>query len=311
MGVKHAIYAFENLDGACAAAILVRWMRIKQFYYKIDFLSYGNVEQEFSQLVEQKQQLIFILDFPPEQVDRLEKKLAAVAQNNSKIIYWNTHLKCSQEVHDLLTKNVKFLDFNTTKCAAIMCWQRFMLHDKIAQELSTIAFDHEFWVKKDERSAKLADILVSDYNKKELVEELSRGIFWSEKFEKLRGEYLIKKEKAFAELINNLRTHYYGKYNFGFGFASSLLSTADAGSKILENKGIDVSVVIYRDGKISFRRNEQVEINLVEIAKLFNGGGHEFAAGGRINDVTLPIASHDKFKIAVEHVDRLLREKIR
>ncbi|MBS3158979.1 hypothetical protein J4206_06860 [Candidatus Woesearchaeota archaeon] len=311
MAAKHMIYAFENLDGACAAAILVRWMRIKQFDYKVDFLSYSNVEQEFSQLSEQKQQLIFILDFPPEQVDRLEKKFATILQNNSKIIYWNTHLKCSQEIHDLLAKNIKFLDFDTTKCAAIMCWQRFMLHDKISQELSAIAFDHEFWVKKDERSAKLADILVSGYNKKDLVEELSKGIFWSEKFEKLREEYLVKKEKAFAELINNLQTHYYGRYNFAFGFSSSLLSTADAGSRILENKGIDVSVVIYRDGKISFRRNEQVDINLVELARLFNGGGHEFAAGGKISDVTLPIASHDKFKIAVEHVDKIMREKLR
>ena len=308
MAIKHAIYAFENLDGVCAAAILLRWMRVKQNDCRVDLLTYSSIEEEFNALAEHKSSAIFILDFPPEQIEKLQQKLNKIQQHGSKIIYWNSHLKCSDKTHALLKQHIKLPDLDTEKCSAIMCWQRFMPRDQISKSLADIAFDREFWVNKDERSAKLSDILSSGYSKKELIDELSRGIFWSDRLEKARQEYVVKKENAFNDLKHNLITHYNGKYNFAYGFASSVLSTADAGSKILEDKGVDVSIVVYRNGRISFRRNEHVELNLLPLAKLFNGGGHEYAAGGIISDVTLPIGSHDKFNIVVEKIDKALRE---
>jgi uncharacterized protein len=308
MAIKHAIYAFENLDGVCAAAILLRWMRVKNNDCRLDLLNYSEVEDQFNTLAGYKANAIFILDFPPEQIDKLQKKLLKIQQNGSKIIYWNSHLKVAEKTHELLKQHLKIPDFDTEKCSAIMVWQKFMPRDQISKELASIAFDREFWANKDERSAKLADILSSGYNKKELIDELSRGVFWSDKLEKSREEYLIKKDNAFKDLTTNLVTHYNGKYNFGFGFSSSILSTADAGSKVLEDKGIDVSVIIYRSGKISFRRNDEVDLNLLDLAIKFNGGGHEYAAGGMISEVTLPINSHDKFNIVVEKIDKILRE---
>lgn len=309
---KCAVYCYTGLDGIASAAILLRMLKIKQYSYKIEFLDYSNAGQVFDEMAELRETLIFILDFPPHEVPDLKNRVKKVERNYNKIIYWNSHIKSPDDVKQFAAEHSKFTDFDEGRCSAYMTSERFTPKDKGAFDLRAIAHDQEFWVRQDERSGKLADIIASGYNKKELVESLARGIVWSERFEQLRQEYIVKKEKASQDLVKSIIVHYYSPYNFGFAFASSLLSTADAGQKVLEDKKIDISVVIYKDGKLSFRRSELAQIDLREVAAIFNGGGHAYAAGGKLpEDVTLPVNSIDRFKFAVEHLNKILREKLK
>jgi len=289
----YVIYCSEQLDGISAAAIVLRYARLRNSECRVGgFLNYLNIEEKFKEMAELKGNLIFILDFPPDQIERFEQKLKAISKHN-KIVYWNSHHPYTADVLELMKRYVHTVDFSgklknskqqeQMLCSADLVAKKFMPMDSVALHLKTIARDIEFWIKKDERAVKLADLITSGTNLKELISNLSRGVLWSEKFEKIRDEYLQKKQKAFMQLIGKLQIKQYLDKKFGFSIASNVLSSADAGDKILKtHQAVDVSVIFYRNGRISFRRRDGCKIDLSKIARLFDGGGHAYASGGRI-----------------------------
>jgi oligoribonuclease NrnB/cAMP/cGMP phosphodiesterase (DHH superfamily) len=312
----YGIYCSEQLDGISAAAIVFRYARLRNSNCRIcGFLNYTNIEERFKEMASLKGMLLFILDFPPDQIENFEQKLKEISKHN-KIVYWNSHHPYTAEMTDLMRKYVHTVDFsgklkNTSKqeqmlCSADLVAKKFLPMDSVALNLRQIARDIEFWIKKDERAIKLADLISAGINKKELISNLSRGVLWSEKLEKVRTEYLEKKQKAFIQLMSKLQIKTYLDKKFGFSIASNVLSTADAGDKILQShQAVDVSVILYRTGRISFRRRDSCKIDLSKIAQLFDGGGHAYASGGKIT--AFKSVSYDNFDKVLFHVDRTLK----
>ncbi|MBW2973182.1 hypothetical protein KY346_02190 [Candidatus Woesearchaeota archaeon] len=312
----YVIYCSEQLDGISAAAIVLRYARLRNSECRVGgFLNYLNIEEKFKEMAELKGNLIFILDFPPDQIERFEQKLKAISKHN-KIVYWNSHHPYTADVLELMKRYVHTVDFSgklknskqqeQMLCSADLVAKKFMPMDSVALHLKTIARDIEFWIKKDERAVKLADLITSGTNLKELISNLSRGVLWSEKFEKIRDEYLQKKQKAFMQLIGKLQIKQYLDKKFGFSIASNVLSSADAGDKILKtHQAVDVSVIFYRNGRISFRRRDGCKIDLSKIARLFDGGGHAYASGGRIKQ--FKNISYENFDKVLFFADRKLK----
>lgn len=312
----YVIYCSEQLDGIAAAAIVFRYARLRNSVCRIGgFLNYQNIDEKFKEMAESKGNLFFVLDFPPDQINNFEQKLQSISKHN-KIVYWNSHHPYEASVLDMMKKYIHTVDFsgklkNSNKseqmlCSADLVAKKFLSMDSVALQLKIIARDIEFWIKKDERAIMLADVISSGTNKRELIDNLSKGVLWSEKYDKIRTEYLEKKQKAFFQLINKLQIKQYLDKKFGFSIASSILSSADAGDKILQShQAVDVSVVIYRNGRISFRRRNDCSIDLSEMAKLFDGGGHSYAAGGRINK--FKTVSYENFNTVIFYIDRVLK----
>lgn len=312
----YVIYCSEQLDGISAAAIVLRYARLRNSHCKIaGFLNFANIEEKLQEMAALKGNLIFILDFPPDQIANFEQKLNAISKNN-KIVYWNSHHPYTPETLEMMKKYIHHVEFsgkikNSSSqekmlCSADMVAKRFMPVDSVALQLKLIARDIEFWIKQDERAIKLADLIASGHSKKEITESLSKGVLWSEKFEKIREEYLQKKEKAFQQLINKMQLKQYVNYRFAFSLTSSLLSSADTGDKILStHHAADVSVVLYRNGRISFRRRDNCDIDLTKIAHLFDGGGHEYAAGGTIRQ--FKNVSYENIEKVLFYIDRKLK----
>jgi len=191
-------------------------------------------------------------------------------------------------------------------CSADLVAKKFLAMDSVALQLKLIARDIEFWIKKDERAIKLADLISSGINKRDLINNLSKGVLWSEKFEKVRTDYLEKKQKAFAQLITKLQVKPYLDKRFGFSLSPNILSSADAGDKILtSHQAVDVSVVIYRNGRISFRRRDGCNMDLIKIARLFDGGGHAYASGGKISK--FKTISYETLDKVIFFIDRTLK----
>ncbi|MEM4263790.1 MAG: DHHA1 domain-containing protein [Candidatus Woesearchaeota archaeon] len=313
----YVIYCSEQLDGIAAAAIVSRYARLRNSEYRIGgFLNYTNIEEKFAEMAMLKGALIFILDFSPEQIQNIEEKLKAISAKN-RIAYWNSHHPYTAEMLEILRKYVRTVEFsgklkNSPKpelmvCSTELVGNKFMPMDSVTTGLKKIAHDIEFWIRKDERSLKLTDLISSGFDKKELIDSLSRGVIWSDRYEKLRKEYFDKKQKAFADLLKKLEVKTYLNKKFGFSLAPSILSTADAGDKLLTaHQAIDVSVIIYRNGKISFRRRDGCDIDLSKLAKLFDGGGHAYASGGMIKE--FKNISYDNFDKVLFFVDRKLKD---
>jgi len=308
------IYCSDQLDGIAAAAILIRYSRLKKAKCRIGgFLKYTNIDEKFQEMTQLKGNILFILDFSPEQIKELEIKLKTISQNN-KIAYWNCHHPYDAETITIMMKYIHSLDFSGTlknsqkkelrQCSADMICNKFLQHDKVAQELKNLAHDIEFWIRQNQTALKLADLIQSGFDKKELTEILSKGVFWSERFEKIRREYLEKKTKALQKIMKNIIIKKYVNLRFGFSLSSSILSSADAGQKMLDShSAIDVSVILYRNGKISFRRRDNIDLDLSKISKLFSGGGHSYAAGGKLMK---NISTENKEKIIFE-IDQTLK----
>ncbi len=309
------IYCSEQLDGIAAAAILFRYARLKNANFRMGgFLNYTNIEETFEEMTKLKGALIFILDFSPEQITDLNEKLKKISKNN-KIAYWNCHHPYDAITITTMMQHVHSLDFsgalkNSTKketkqCSADMTCNKFLPTDSVAIKLKTLAHDIEFWIRKNQTAVKLADLIQSGFDKKELVDILSRGVFWSERFEKIKEEYLQKKTKALQDLMKNLVIKKYVDLRFGFVLASTILSSADAGQKMLDSHtAMDVAVILFRNGKISFRRRDDIDVDLSKISELFDGGGHPYAAGGKIQK---NISSENLEKI-IFVIDRKLKD---
>jgi len=167
------------------------------------------------------------------------------------------------------------------KSAAEVTFEKLLPNDRIAKEIAKIARDIKFWERKDERAEKLNTLLSSGYDKKQMIETIAKGSLWNETFEQKINEYKLKRDEALKEMMKTIKIKKYLTTPFGFFLANNLLSSADAGHySLAKHEGIEVSAIIFRNGKISFRRRENCKIDLSALAKLFKGGGHPYAAGG-------------------------------
>ena len=314
MAWHYTVYCSDKLDGLAAAAILLRAFRLRNIHAKIGgFLQYGDVNV-FDQITEQKNALLFILDFSPEEIT--EHQLQAITANN-RIAYWNSHHPYSKEQQEMVQKHIKILDlsgqlkdsivFEQKKCAAELVMQKFLPHDHVATELSALAHDSEFWLRKDPRAGQLADLINSGFDKKHIIDALSKGVLWSEHFERQRIDYLNKKQKAMDNLLRRLMIKNYLHLAFGFVLAPPLLGSSEAGQWMLDkHNGFDVAVVVFRDGKVSFRKRENIDFDLEPLGKLFGGGGHDYASSGQLSkNVT-----YENFEDVVYMMDRKLKDHL-
>ena len=290
----HVVFCSPQLDGIAATAILFRALRLRGTEPRLGgTLKFDNAKEQFARMTEHKGDLIFILDFLPDNLAELEPQLKTITTQN-RIAYWNSHHPHDTQDEELLKKYAHTVDLSgplhhgtlpkEKTCAAELAQKRFLSNDAAAKELAVLAHDIEFWNRTDKRAVQLADLIASGIEPKELVDSLARGVLWSEKFENLRQDYLAKKEHALQYIMKHLTIKKILKYNFGFTLAPTLLPSADAGQHIIDNHtGVDVSVTLYRNGRVSFRKRDMCQINLAQLAKIFGGGGHAHAAGAKLS----------------------------
>jgi len=271
-----SIYCSEKLDGVAGAAIVMRHATLNKLPTHFGgFLHLDALEDELEDMAKREHQLIFVIDvsITPDHIPLLEK-----VNKKNKIVYWNTH-----DEESVVPPSKLFDKSQGNKCSAELAQQRFLPNDIIAKKLAELAHEVKFWQIQDEHAAKLSDLITAQYNPVELIDALSRGVIWNEHFEKFYTNHLEKKNIAYEELIKSLTVKSYVNYRFGFAYSSPILNTADACQKILDgHAGVDVAVVLYRDGRIGLRRRDNCDVNVKKLAELFNGGGKPFAAGARL-----------------------------
>ena len=80
------------------------------------------------------------------------------------------------------------------------------------------------------------------------------------------------------------------KYTFVSAFVDQYVN--DIGQHIIDNSVCDVCMLINLNNKrVYFRKNRDIDLDLGKFAKkVCDGGGHEYAAGGVLNDVILTLS---------------------
>jgi len=292
-----SIYCSEKLDGVAAAAIVMRHAILSKLPAHFGgFLHPDALSAELEDMAREEHKLIFVLDMAvmPEHLPLLEQIGA-----KNKLVYWNTH-----DAESVVPPSKIFDRALDNRCASELVQQRFLQNDIIARKLAELAHEVKFWQIRDERAAKLSDLIAAQYSPVELIDSLARGVLWNVQFEEFHKSYAERKQAAFDELIGSLLIKSYVTHQFGFALSPSILTTADACQKVLDgHAGIDVAIVVYRDGRMGFRRRDDGEVDVKELAKLFNGGGRPFAAGARLNVQV----SKENFQEVLFHIDQAFR----
>lgn len=282
------VYCSEKLDGVAAAAIITRHALLRRAKTRFGgYLRHNTLTQQLKELPPEP---AFIVGITPNKKDKELIK-------TKNIIYWSTH---DQDAADI---DVKIYDrAESRKCSAEMTKERFLPQDSIAIKLAELAHETIFWDKSEE-SERLSDLIASGYNPTEIINSLARGVMWSPRFEQERKTYLQQKQEAYQKMLNSLTIKRYLRHTFGYAKASKKLSSADACQRVLDvHKGIDVSVAIYRDGTFFFRKRNEVNLDMKQIAEFFDGGGREYASGAHTRQTD--------FESIMQTIDAKLKQRL-
>jgi len=305
--MQHVIFCSDALDGIAAAAIVGRALRLHGREWKLGAVISPAEDKPLGIITQAKGDSIYLLDIHPKSLGPMKDVLAALTQHN-KIAYWCSDMPCKDDAVELIRGSALAADVfadRTPFCSSELAQARFLPNDATAQMLASMARDIKLWRRSDEKALKLADAIASGYDRRQLVDSFSKGVIWSPALETARKEYLQKKEKALQDLAKHITIKDYVGIKFGFTLAANLLPSADACQHLLDTHvAIDVATVIYRDGRIVFRRRDGVNIDLEEVATLFDGGGREYASGGKIHATV----SGENFEKILFNIDRTLKD---
>lgn len=286
----------SDVDGLFSASIAL--MRFPQG--KIIFTSYG--KENFAKLSEilyneviatqgQGQVIISDLGLNDNMID-LFKQVFSFLKSNSWSIIWVDHHPWSGEAIKIATEEGAVqvvLDKTEKHCATELMYERFLKGNSIAEELSKIAHTTDFFTK-DQEIPPISELVIfyktfADFYSRitKLAIKVSKGILWDTEMQRDYSRYSKLRDSAKTVTLNKIKD-----IDIGNGIKASIVPTSPYlqlslfSQEVFEKTGSDVAFFLNNDGKISIRRNNE-NIDCGAIAKqLLDGGGHKFAAGGKL-----------------------------
>ncbi len=305
----------KDVDGLNSAAIVWRYAKAKNLDFKAILTDYGSFEQVFSTIGKQRDTLIIITDLGMDDaiIDVVKAGLTRAISQGCRIVWLDHHQWSDRSIKMILTLgNKPVLKVNHEYCAAEITHKVLMPRDEISTELATIAHDTDFNLREIEAATALTDavsvIRFGAIDKKEdvtdtiypilekLAEDGMSGV-WDKDAHRLKDTLLHKrvdhyrKEKS-KKMRKALAGHHdqiiHGKLvrivEIPSGVTSTDMGTFASNQEILtaidpELEVADLLLSLSQGGMLGFRRGKDgVLCNAA--AKLFNGGGHPYAAGG-------------------------------
>ncbi len=287
----------KDVDGIACHAILKRYAEKKQEEIEHHFASYDDLGEILKKTSSVKDCTIVVADLGYN--ENIPFDIVRELAERNKFIWVDHH------IWDKITPEKFGIEFvhSLEKCAAELAWRYFLPQDEISAKLAELAHAHDFR-KENELAWKLYDVISSGFDKMEIVRRLASGDFWNEEFEAVYEKYQKTKQKGYKFLDEHTIIKKINSHRVAVGLAPKYLSSTLACLHI-QKRDVDFVIVVYPDGKMSFRRNNP-EINLVRIAELFKGGGREYAAGGRLEEEV----SEENFAQVAEKVLATIEEKL-
>ena len=207
-------------------------------------------------------------------------------------IIWIDHHPWSEKAIES-TKEVGsvllILDKTEKMCATEVMYEKFLKGNSIAEELSKIAHTTDFFTK-DQEIPPISELIIfyktfPDFYSRisKLTNSISKGILWNTEMQKDYNQF--SKLRDHAKVIAFDKIILFSTEN---GIKVSVIDTSPYlqislfSEEVFKKTGSDVAFFFNKEGKISIRRNNE-SIHCDKIAKQFpEGGGHKFAAGGRL-----------------------------
>ncbi len=317
--MKTFVYAHKaDCDGICSAAILKRYTDAAGAHGHIDFIDYGSLAEEaFSRITAlESGSRVIIVDFG------CDSKLMTAAENailrlkeRGGAVAWLDHHKWDGETVKRISAVADLkLSASDEMCGAELAYRNYMKDDEVSMCLAKLGRDSDIDMWKTNPPSPeyaltqpLADLityynyLAGDDNVKRrslllsIVDSLSTASpdsvlgkdfahpFWDGALQKNFDKYKTLEKSKLEQCLDSAETFEAGGHTYVISFADRILSPTTAGNSLLNRYGTDASLVFRESGFISVRRNTGKDnIKCDEIAGLFGGGGHKYAAGAQL-----------------------------
>lgn len=215
-------------------------------------------------------------------------------RTNSWSILWLDHHPWTVDALELFdedtSKEMKLiLDRSGNKCAAELAYEFFLDKNIAAQHLALIAHISDFLVK-DQFLPPLPELIVyyksfpNFYSRlTNLSLKVSKGILWDTE---MQEEYNV-----FSKLRDDSKAESWGKkrvINLDNGMSMMIVPTGPYiqsslfSEEIFQKTNTDIIFFLAGDGKVSIRRSNPILRCNDIAAELLEGGGHKYAAGGKV-----------------------------
>lgn len=215
-------------------------------------------------------------------------------RTNSWSILWLDHHPWTVDALELFdedtSKEMKLiLDRSGNKCAAELAYEFFLDKNIVAQHLALIAHISDFLVK-DQFLPPLPELIVyyksfpNFYSRlTNLSLKVSKGILWDTE---MQEEYNV-----FSKLRDDSKAESWGKkrvINLDNGMSMMIVPTGPYiqsslfSEEIFQKTNTDIIFFLAGDGKVSIRRSNPILRCNDIAAELLEGGGHKYAAGGKV-----------------------------
>jgi uncharacterized protein len=213
-------------------------------------------------------------------------------KSNSWSVLWIDHHPWSESALNLFHNDKALqliLDRGGNKCASELIYEHLLYGNNRAKQLASIAHTSDYLLK-DQDIPPLPELIVyyrtlsNFYSKLTLLaKRISDGVLWDTEMQVDYNAYVSLRNEAKLRSLKMLRTQ---KLSSGLNMAvvpvSSYIQTSLFSEEIFQKTAADVVFFFNKEAKVSIRRNNPI-IECNKIANgLIEGGGHEYAAGGKM-----------------------------
>jgi oligoribonuclease NrnB/cAMP/cGMP phosphodiesterase (DHH superfamily) len=305
----------KDVDGLNSAAIVWRYAMSKNLQFNANLTDYGAFEQVFSSVATRRETLIVITDLGMDETtqDVVIRGLSRAISQGCRVVWLDHHQWPEKSIKAILSlPSNPVLKINHDYCAAEIAQKVLMPRDDICAELARIAHDTDFNLREVPAANALTDaVSVLRFGAIDRREEVLDALFpvlsklaesglggvWDNASQKFKDQLLEKrvdnyrKEKA-KKMRKALAGHsdhvLFNRLVRVVEIPSGLTSTdmgtfaSDPENLRVDGENLEVAdllLMLSQGGMLGIRRGrENVMCNMA--AKLFNGGGHPYAAGG-------------------------------
>jgi uncharacterized protein len=282
-----------DIDGMYSASVaLMRFPRAKVSFYNYGLDNFKKMFDYLKYESKTKDGLAIISDLGinDDNVSNLCVESIQYLKKRQWAVIWVDHHPWHRKSLISIRKLVKlFHDSSGKKCATELMYEKLMYKNKNAEQLKSIAHSSDFMSNIKNHDSRLSELIHfyknsanSKQNLESLVQKASKGILWDSDMQKDYTKFIKISDFQKKESLKTLTLKKILSLNVAFAFTYPYVQTSLFSHELFSNMKVDLAMLFNRRGKVSIRRNTN-RISCNKIASyLVEGGGHDFASGGKL-----------------------------
>lgn len=312
----------SDFDGIASGALIVRYAALhKKSPFLVYLKDYGDKENVIEEgLFKLTNCKLYIADLSTS-FKHFNEVVKRIRRLRCGEIYWFDHHPTSNENLNKLKELGVKLDIRPGfSSSAIIVYENLYsksgIEDEIARKIADYADDIDSWRLSMPLSRDIMD-LVAYYKYLDEANPLHPHLkSYLLYLSGLKDQNLVREQhKAHIEIYRKLKDRArdvisrtvevfeIDGINYAICYAPCYISSSQAAEFVLDSVKAQVAIVVKEEGTGSVRRRGDVDVS--KIARLFEGGGHPYAAGMRLKEGKIDLVEYPKF---VELIKNKLRE---